>query len=378
MAIFESPNYSIDNLNEIYDSKINLRDKLILIFKYVDANDSNKIIENVLNNYRQISMGIIKFVTTYYPYISSKATIKHILKCGKSMCDLIDCILMSYKIKLCNNPEIKSIICGDECKCQKRTIWKYLYNELISLIENDNTQFLNDNIYKGLEELVDKTDALNDQLYILLNNLSNNHKMTKQIILFINNAKLYSTKYGSILIKLYNNSSIEHNDNYINEHNNKILIKTIHKYYKMQKNITKISNNIYITDHIGARNVAIIREKNINCIVTVTKKAIFKISNIHYTQIMIDDTNTVDFINKTISAVDEVIEHIKQNKIVLIHCNKGISRSVSFALLILIKQGIKYEKALEYLKQKRKHINPNPEFLNQIEEYAKKNIFFNV
>ena len=58
--------------------------------------------------------------------------------------------------------------------------------------------------------------------------------------------------------------------------------------------------------------------------------------------------------------------------IILIHCKFGISRSVSFIIAYLIKYfGYTVKKAMNYIKKRRKQINPNQGFLDQLVEYEK-------
>ena len=140
----------------------------------------------------------------------------------------------------------------------------------------------------------------------------------------------------------------------------------------MQRRISKITNNIYISDIHAANNVSLLRDKNIHCVVTLTKKEIFKMSDIEYIQIMIDDIETVDFVGMTIGTVSKIDEYIKKNRIILVHCYKGVSRSVSFVILVLVKQGLSLNEALHLIKLRRTSADPNPEFIKQIIKFLNK------
>ena len=94
-------------------------------------------------------------------------------------------------------------------------------------------------------------------------------------------------------------------------------------------------------------------------------------SNVRYFHISIDDSESVDFLSMTLDVADEVLKLIKDDKIILVHCYKGISRSVSFVVLVLVKQGMKYKDALKIVKSKRPGANPNPSFRKQLKEYSK-------
>jgi protein-tyrosine phosphatase len=78
----------------------------------------------------------------------------------------------------------------------------------------------------------------------------------------------------------------------------------------------------------------------------------------------------VDFLSMTMDVADKVIELITQDKIILVHCFKGVSRSVSFVILVLVKQGMDYDEAYDLVTQKRPLANPNPSFRKQLKEYS--------
>jgi len=80
--------------------------------------------------------------------------------------------------------------------------------------------------------------------------------------------------------------------------------------------------------------------------------------------ILQDLDQVADIINETI---DDSIEK-KSN--VLVHCQFGISRSVSAIIAYLIKyQGKTYKEALDMIKLKKESVNPNNGFKQQLEQY---------
>lgn len=55
---------------------------------------------------------------------------------------------------------------------------------------------------------------------------------------------------------------------------------------------------------------------------------------------------------------------------VLVHCNKGVSRSASFVLGYLMKTGgLRLDAALDLLKSKRSIVQPNDSFMTQVVTY---------
>jgi protein-tyrosine phosphatase len=86
---------------------------------------------------------------------------------------------------------------------------------------------------------------------------------------------------------------------------------------------------------------------------------------------MIDDSTSVDFIKETIPYIGNINKYIDKKKNVFIHCYKGLSRSVCFTLLILINRGMSFKNAYKLIEDK-KHMDPNPVFIQQIIEYVNK------
>jgi protein-tyrosine phosphatase len=77
----------------------------------------------------------------------------------------------------------------------------------------------------------------------------------------------------------------------------------------------------------------------------------------------------IDFFDEANTFINKV--RLSGN-IILIHCKFGISRSVSFIIAYLVKYfGYTVINALNYIKKKRKQINPNQGFLDQLVEYER-------
>jgi protein-tyrosine phosphatase len=62
-----------------------------------------------------------------------------------------------------------------------------------------------------------------------------------------------------------------------------------------------------------------------------------------------------------------MLEQGKHYGSVLVHCNKGVSRSASFVIGYLMKTGgLRLDAALELLKSKRSIVQPNDSFMTQV------------
>lgn len=61
---------------------------------------------------------------------------------------------------------------------------------------------------------------------------------------------------------------------------------------------------------------------------------------------------------------------LNANRKVLVHCFAGVSRSATIVIAYLMRKfSWEYEKALEYVQEKRKCIDPNIGFLQQLQQY---------
>uniref|UniRef100_A0A4D5R988 protein-serine/threonine phosphatase n=1 Tax=Scolopendra viridis TaxID=118503 RepID=A0A4D5R988_SCOVI len=78
------------------------------------------------------------------------------------------------------------------------------------------------------------------------------------------------------------------------------------------------------------------------------------------------ETNIRKCFDECFNFIDEAR---KNNGVVLVHCNAGISRSAAVVIAYVMKtQGLRYEQAFEMVKSKRS-IKPNEGFLNQLKSY---------
>lgn len=73
------------------------------------------------------------------------------------------------------------------------------------------------------------------------------------------------------------------------------------------------------------------------------------------------------FFNQTFYWIDS---HIINQRKVLVHCFAGISRSATIVIAYLMRKfSWEYEKTLEFVQSKRKIIDPNIGFLQQLQSY---------
>lgn len=127
--------------------------------------------------------------------------------------------------------------------------------------------------------------------------------------------------------------------------------------------ISKINENLYLSDW-GACRLEYIQELGITKIISLGNEkehGFYKIhENVEYLKIIIEDDkdeNISQYFDKTNKFISEGI--------VLVHCNKGISRSSAIIISYLMNKEMSYVKAFQKVKKCRYLIKPNIGFINQ-------------
>lgn len=145
---------------------------------------------------------------------------------------------------------------------------------------------------------------------------------------------------------------------------------------KMLKEDTKpieLINNLFIGSIGAASNLKILEENKITHILIVGQgiKKYFP-DKFHYMTINVVDTENEN-IKKYFNETGEFINNaIVNNGKVFVHCHAGISRSGTICIAYIMKyKKIKFEDALNLVREKRKKISPNKGFINQLKEYEK-------
>ena len=148
--------------------------------------------------------------------------------------------------------------------------------------------------------------------------------------------------------------------------------------YSGNFNASNIIDNIYIGDVYDAHNIDKLNELNIKNVISAVMgfQEIYTPDFNHLCLSLIDneEQNIIHYFDITYHFIDNILSKnissaTKQNKI-LIHCICGVSRSTTILLAYLIKK-YKYtpQQALDLVKKKRNIVNPNNNFMNQLEIY---------
>ncbi|KAJ7064795.1 hypothetical protein C8F01DRAFT_1128222 [Mycena amicta] len=89
-------------------------------------------------------------------------------------------------------------------------------------------------------------------------------------------------------------------------------------------------------------------------------------------QILLDDTEETDVLVHFIPAITFIQTELDKGRGVLVHCQAGMSRSVTIvAAYLMYTQNIDTEAALDLIRKARPNIGPNPGFLIQLEIFHK-------
>ena len=132
----------------------------------------------------------------------------------------------------------------------------------------------------------------------------------------------------------------------------------------------QITEKIYLGNEDTARDKSILNKLNIsNILICAEGCEKFFQDEYKYKILYIDDAideNILSWFKEAFEFIDSSIKNI------YIHCIMGISRSATIVIAYLMyKNKMKYEQAFDFVKSKRKEINPNSGFREQLIKFEK-------
>ncbi|AYV79640.1 MAG: tyrosine phosphatase [Faunusvirus sp.] len=134
-------------------------------------------------------------------------------------------------------------------------------------------------------------------------------------------------------------------------------------------NCNSITGNIFLGNIGTPVNYEYLIKNNIKYIINASNQKYKQFDNMYYLNVPIDDTPEKD-ISQYFTQTNKFIDLATlTRRNVLVHCHMGISRSTSIVLAYLIHTGIPLKNALDFVRLKRKIINPNPGFFKQLQKY---------
>ena len=251
-----------------------------------------------------------------------------------------------------------------------KELYKEFNLDLIPQEENNNdinhnfpsSKKLNSNL-KLQEQVQEEKDSIisdldeDDEPYINTNEIKNNNKFHNPINLNLNLDNNNIPKYNRINLK-----------EELNMDNNEVK-KSDEDYSEIIKDFLFISGYKTASTLSDLQNLKI--TNIINCSGDLCENLEF--SGIHYLTLNIRDNvseNIECIFYKCINYIDEAKE---KNGRILIHCYKGVSRSVSVLISYLIYlYKWTYDKAFDFVQSKRPIANPNIGFYLQLKTFHKR------
>lgn len=74
--------------------------------------------------------------------------------------------------------------------------------------------------------------------------------------------------------------------------------------------------------------------------------------------------------SNTVSQMTNVLHFLLKDRVVLVHCNAGVSRAAAIIIGFLINsEGLNFARAFSWVKNARPAICPNPGFMEQLHKY---------
>lgn len=137
--------------------------------------------------------------------------------------------------------------------------------------------------------------------------------------------------------------------------------------------ITKIEDGLYLGDSVSSRRSEILEEHNIAAVVSISHARWVHWRQPWYTAIVSDrhifipanDSMTQDLLPHFKFICDFIDTH-RNNMHVLVHCDKGVSRSATIIIAYLMRtHKLSLDDAYTFVREKRR-IKPNENFMEQL------------
>lgn len=132
--------------------------------------------------------------------------------------------------------------------------------------------------------------------------------------------------------------------------------------------MSKIFDNLYLGSKNEASDVGWLKKNYVTHIVNCAFEIQSYFPNyFSYLNLKLDDVPSQTLYHVLEKSFNFILEAIGKGGTVFVHCAAGISRSVSIVIYFIMKsKEVPFEKALEYVKNKRPIANPNQGFTLQL------------
>lgn len=141
---------------------------------------------------------------------------------------------------------------------------------------------------------------------------------------------------------------------------------------KPDSQMALVLSGLYMGSQDAAEDTDILHKHSITHVLSLGVKPIIldeTLTHMYVQLLDLPESNLISSLDQCFTFIDNAIQ---TGGCVFVHCNAGISRSASVVIAYLMKkQGMRYQQAFLYLKEKRTTISPNPGFAQQLKDYEK-------
>ena len=136
-----------------------------------------------------------------------------------------------------------------------------------------------------------------------------------------------------------------------------------------------IIDNIYLGDSVAAGDEDFLKEHNITTVVNCAIGCTSNYKDLKFLELQLRDEELQDLFPKFEVAYKFIKKNSKNNANILVHCILGMSRSASLVVFYLMKEkGWDYDRAIDYIRERRPIVQPIPSFEEQLRDYYDKYI----
>ncbi|KAI0697029.1 protein-tyrosine phosphatase-like protein [Cytidiella melzeri] len=136
--------------------------------------------------------------------------------------------------------------------------------------------------------------------------------------------------------------------------------------------MSEVVPNLWLGDLRNALDTDNLRERNIHSVLSAMRGSVKVAQTFNRLQINLDDTEEEDVLKHLVTCIAFIQAELDKGKGVLVHCMAGISRSASIvAAYLMYSQGLDLKNALTLIRQVRPEVEPNTNFVNQLETFYK-------
>lgn len=150
------------------------------------------------------------------------------------------------------------------------------------------------------------------------------------------------------------------------------IINVSNKRLNEHAEMSKITDNVYITNYETSLDIDILKQHNVKTIVCITLYAkpenvlsMYKQNGIKHYHLKCDDVPYENIV-KHFDQIKDQLNSLPVDSVILFHCMAGVSRSPACAMLYLMSKGSKFDDAYNLVKSKRKITGPNDGFMAQM------------